>query len=78
MILKGTHRRDTGWQLGSPSSFFYGFGIAIISALLPIFELAHAGSEEIAKLRFERRPSAEYKLQEDGNKTRRLSLASGA
>jgi len=37
------------------------------------FELGHAGSEEVAKPRFESRPSVEYKLQEDGIQSRRLS-----
>jgi len=35
--------------------------------------LAHAGSEEIANPRFERRPGMEYKPREDGVQTRRLS-----
>ena len=37
------------------------------------FDLAHAGSEEIAKPRFESRPGVEYKLREDRIHTRRLS-----
>jgi len=35
--------------------------------------LAHAGSEEIAKPRFESRPGVEYKLQEDGIQSWRFS-----
>jgi len=36
-------------------------------------ELVHAGSEEIAKPRFESRPSVEYKLRENEIQSRRLS-----
>jgi len=35
--------------------------------------LAHAGSEEIAKPRFESRPGVKYKIREDGIQTPRLS-----
>ena len=37
------------------------------------FGLAHAGSEEVAKPRFESRPGVEYELREDGIQSRRLS-----
>jgi len=43
-----------------------------------IFELAHAGSEEIPKPRCDSRPGAEYKFQEDGIPNPETFLASGA
>jgi len=35
--------------------------------------LAHGGSKEVAKLKFESRPGMEYKLREDGIPSWRLS-----
>ena len=37
------------------------------------FELAHAGIEEVSEPKFESRPIVEYKLREDGVKSRRIS-----
>jgi len=37
------------------------------------FELAHAGTEEVAKPRFESRPGVEYKIRKDGIQSWRLS-----
>jgi len=36
------------------------------------FELAHAGTEEVAKPRFASRPGVEYELRKDGVQSRRL------
>jgi len=45
----------------------------VLFSNLSNFELAHAGREEVAKPRFENQPGVEYKLQEDGIQSRRLS-----
>jgi len=37
------------------------------------FELVHAGSEEVAKPRFESQPGVEYELRQDGIQSLRLS-----
>jgi len=54
---------------------FFGLGIATICSSPDLwnFELAHAGTEEVAKPRFESRPGVEYELREDGIQSQRLS-----
>jgi len=75
-ILKRTkNSRDTTlWITGSPNGVSrWGSQLLVLFSRSWDFELVHAGSEEVAKPRFESHAGVEYELRENGIQSLRLS-----